>query len=173
MKLFYALTFDEASRSRLYALARTLLPLSRQARVTPMKNIHLTLLFLGEVEAADMGQLTGELGALPPLPTTYRCNTLGSFGSIIWASIEPDEPLRACNAALVNRLKEEFPYIDRRPLVPHITLMRKADKLAFPSFRPIELTAESIALLHSCQERGSVTYTPMASRPLAGNPASP
>lgn len=162
MRLFYALTFDEASRTRLHRIART----AEVGTPTRAENIHLTLLFIGEAGGRDITCLKGVLSALPPIPTTYRCNGLGSFGSIIWAAVEPAEPLITCNTALVKDLKVEFPWIDTRPLTPHITLVRKAQRKDLSPFTPFEINAESISLMHSHRVGGVLTYTPIAVRPL-------
>ena len=104
MRLFYALTFDEASRTRLHRIART----AEVGTPTRAENIHLTLLFIGEAEGRDITYLKGVLSALPPIPTIYRCSGLGSFGSIIWA--QSNLPSRSSLYGIGQRLKVEFPH---------------------------------------------------------------
>ena len=55
MRLFYALTFDRSTRTKLHQLATTLAPTPAMGRPVEGDQLHLTLLFLGEVdhEAAE------------------------------------------------------------------------------------------------------------------------
>ena len=71
MRLFYALTFDRPSRTKLHHLATTLAPTPAMGRPVEGDQLHLTLLFLGEVDHEAAETLKTMLSLLPPLPTRY------------------------------------------------------------------------------------------------------
>lgn len=166
MRLFYAVTLDEGSRNRLAELATSLTAPPHQGRITPAANFHLTLLFVGEVGEGALPYLTEALKGLPPLPLSYRCERLGSFSSIIWASVDAHQQLRACNSVLVERLRNRLDSLDDRVLVPHITLVRSSNLKTLPAITPFSVKAESVALMHSHRQQGILTYTPIASSSL-------
>jgi len=170
MRLFYALTFDRPSRTKLHHLATDLAPTPAMGRTVDIEQLHLTLLFLGEVDHEAVGPLASALTLLPPLPTRYQCSGIGSFfrrgGSILWAGVEPSAPLLEANRILVDATKNLGLAVDTRPLAAHITVVRKGRITTLPTVKPFVLNAEAVVLMHSHQERGQLTYTPLASYPL-------
>ncbi len=170
MRLFYALTFDRPSRTKLHHLATTLAPTPAMGRPVEGDQVHLTLLFLGEVDHEAAETLKTMLSLLPPLPTRYQCSALGSFprpgGSILWAAVEPDAPLKKANRILVESTRALGLSVEKRALSAHITLVRKGRIETLPAINPFVLNAEAVVLMHSHQERGTLTYTPLASAPL-------
>ena len=170
MRLFYALTFDRPSRTKLHHLATTLAPTPAMGRPVEGDQLHLTLLFLGEVDHEAAETLKTMLSLLPPLPTRYQCSALGSFprpgGSIIWAGVEPFAPLQEAHRILVGATKDLGLAVDTRPLTAHITVVRKGRRETLPAIKPFVLQSEAVVLMHSHQERGRLTYTPLASYPL-------
>lgn len=170
MKVFYALTFDEPSRNALHRLALSLAPHSWMGRPTRIELLHLTLLFLGEVDYGAVKPLEDLLDTLIPIPTAYTCSAIGSFARrpdrILWAAIEPGEPLIATNRHLAQAVDALGYPFDPSPLTAHVTLVRKAKKVTALPFTPFGVRAEQIVLMHSCIQRGQLVYTPLATRSL-------
>lgn len=170
MRLFYALTFDRPSRTKLHHLATDLAPTPAMGRTVDIEQLHLTLLFLGEVDREAVGPLASALALLPPLPARYQCSSIGSFyrrgGNIIWAGVEPSVPLQEAHRILVGATKDLGLAVDTRPLTAHITVVRKGRRETLPAIKPFVLQSEAVVLMHSHQERGRLTYTPLASYPL-------
>jgi len=170
MRVFYALTFDESSRAELHELALTLAPRPALGRPTRAELLHLTLLFLGEVGYGAIEPLKDALDTLDPIPTTYSCSAIGFFAQrrrrILYAELEPAEPLIRANRRLAEAVEELGYPFDPAPLTAHVTLVRDARRIAASQFSPFAVTAEDIVLLHSCIQRGRLIYTPLAVYPL-------
>lgn len=141
MRLFVAVALPDAVREevrRRVAAERRRLP---AARWTPPENLHLTLVFLGQVDEGTVAGLERELAAAcaPHPPLTLRLAGAGCFppppprgkarpARVGWLAIEVEEgserlaALQADAAAAAHRAAD-FPAEDR-PFSPHLTLVR-------------------------------------------------
>ncbi|MGD0586172.1 MAG: RNA 2',3'-cyclic phosphodiesterase [Oryzomonas sp.] len=134
MRLFIAIELPDEIK-RLLEGMRTDIPGSRWV---PLEQIHLTLAFLGEVDDATIGLLTGALATIKAPGFNLYFSAPGCFpdrrrSRVLWVGLEP-EPLLNSLASLVreavlacNISQEE------RPFSPHITLAR----LKFPAQREV------------------------------------
>jgi len=152
---------------------------------------HLTLLFLGEVPADDVGRIVAALGpvgsALPPFDVTI--DGVGAFPSrerprVVWVgATEGAEAL----TALAHRVREALsmpPDEGRREaFVPHLTLLRvrsPADRryadalLSGTASRPAprRFRVTEFVLKESVLSSRGATHTVVAAFPLSG-PAAP
>lgn len=127
-RLFFALWLDAAPRAALGRLAQTLHP-QCGGRAVPNRNIHLTLVFLGDVEASripDLCALASEVVA-PGFELAIDTVNYWRHNRIVWAT--PQEcpaALQALVTALERALKAGGFGFDGRPYMPHITLLRAA-----------------------------------------------
>ena len=134
-------------------------------RAIPARNIHLTLVFLGDVERAS----------LPHIESLARAVTAPRFAlgvdrvpywrhnRIVWAGVAQCPPAAA---ALVGQLEaavaEAGMRVERRPYVPHITLLRDARHApAEASVPTIAWPVDRYALVESApRDRGRI-YEPL------------
>ncbi|KAA1171922.1 RNA 2',3'-cyclic phosphodiesterase [Marinobacter salinexigens] len=99
------------------------------ARWQSAGQLHLTLVFLGEVADARLPEVVTSLEGLSlPMFDLDVCS-LGCFGSAsaphnLWAGIEPEEPLAALHHELRTRLEGIGFAFESRRFRPHITLAR-------------------------------------------------
>jgi 2'-5' RNA ligase len=127
-RLFFALWLDAAPRAALGRLAQALHP-QCGGRAVPNRNIHLTLVFLGDVEARRIPDLyTLAAGVVAPT-FELAIDTVNYWrhNRIVWAA--PQEcpaALQTLVAALERALKAGGVGFDGRPYLPHITLLRGA-----------------------------------------------
>lgn len=141
MRIFVALALPDEVREevgRRVAAERRRLP---AARWTPPENLHLTLVFLGQVDDDAIAGLERELAAAcaPHPPLTLRAAGAGCFppppprgkarpARVGWLAIEVEEgnerlaALQADAAAAAHRAVD-FP-VEERPFSPHLTLAR-------------------------------------------------
>lgn len=130
LRLFFALWPTAELQGELYQLACRLQPQAHgpALRVMQPENIHLTLLFLGQVPTArleELLQMAAEI-RLPPFALTL--DKLGSFpqAHVVWVGISQPPPtlFQLADALRLGCAPLGLP-LDPRPLSPHLTLLRK------------------------------------------------
>ncbi len=166
MRLFYALTFNPSTQTAIHARARDLLG----GRGVQPEHIHLTLAFLGKRSHDELDALIDTLTTLPSDPLELTIRSLSSFAQrgteTVWAAVEPQKPVIDLHNRLKKALAEREMFYRSSSFIPHITLARRVRCAPLPKIIPLSITVQSIALIHSYQKRGTLTHTPLATRPL-------
>jgi RNA 2',3'-cyclic 3'-phosphodiesterase len=159
-RLFFAAWPAPAIQAALGKLAQDL-KRDCGGRAIPAHNIHLTLAFLGDVARDRLPALE----ALAAAVTARRFERAVSrveywrHNRIAWAGVEQcPEPLQALVAGLERVLAPEGFRFERRPYVPHITLLRDARRAPSPAgLAAIPWQVSRYALVDSVpHERGRV-----------------
>ena len=158
-RLFYALWPDDHTRLDLVRLNRSIE--AKGFRPVQPHNIHVTLVFLGNVDAASELLLKHSVTGISAKPFTLTFDQLSYWSRpkvlCLTCSQLPDEVEK-----LVTALNREVAscglQTDTRPYKPHITLARHAKYLPDINFEPIVWRAESFCLVESCSEPGGVSY---------------
>jgi 2'-5' RNA ligase len=170
-RLFFALWPAPGVRGALDQLGRKLRTAcgGRQMRAN---NIHLTLVFLGNVELARLDALRAVADAVRVEPFAMILERLGwwKHNRVAWAAPETaPEPLQS----LVRQLQEGlrgagFAFDDRPFYVPHITLLRNArcEAVEWPPFGPLEWSADEFVLVRSATREEGATYEAIGRWPL-------
>lgn len=135
-------------------------------------NLHLTLLFLGPVEAADADCLCSGAQRLQVPPFTLSLRRLGGFGRAGVRWIAPEEapaPLLALAAALRSVAADCALVVEQRPFHAHVTLARKVRRPA-PALLERALTwpVDAFCLVESRSDRRPVEYRVLRRWPLSG-----
>lgn len=159
MRLFVAVRPEGLSRAM---LEQTQQGLRRQGRGTfPHPSaLHLTLAFLGQTERLDAAR-----AAVETLSGSGRFSLtaegLGRFGDTWWAGTTPCPALEALAASTRRALEAEGFSLEKRPFVPHITLVRhyrpKTNPVAV-TMPPVTWEVGKIELLESLQREGRAVY---------------
>ncbi len=122
MRVFLALDLPTAIRSQL-VLQQFLLPVKRKQ---PPENFHITLVFLGEAQPAQLEELDLALSRLQLAPLTLRLAGLGLFGKAkahnLHALVTPTPELTALQEKLVRLARAAGFAPEARRFVPHVTL---------------------------------------------------
>ncbi len=150
-KLFFALWPDPETRDGLRRIGRGLS--SHGGRPTHPEDLHLTLVFLGQVEAERFDCVIQAAEAVSAGPLQFKIDRAGHWKrpKILWCGpSEPSQPLQQ----LVEDLQEELAQCDfqpeKRPYCPHVTLARKARPMEDCALEePLEWRAEEFALVSS------------------------
>jgi 2'-5' RNA ligase len=127
MRLFLGLPIPPEQAQALTRLTQAIeLPKGRR---TAPENIHLTLVFLGEVAEPTLPSIEHELSKLNFAPFPLKLTSLNTFprAGVLFAEVEPTRPLLHLQAKLAATMArcgftQEDP--EARPYHPHITLAR-------------------------------------------------
>ncbi|WP_370151250.1 RNA 2',3'-cyclic phosphodiesterase [Streptacidiphilus sp. EB129] len=143
MRLFVAVVPPPAAIQELTGVVAALrgLPQGRALRWTGEPTWHVTLAFLGQVEAEAVSGLEARLAAVAegrPAPE-LRLAGGGCFGDrALWAGLRGDTgPLRALAEAVTDAARSTGVDLDDRPFRPHLTLARTAGRSTAGGLGPL------------------------------------
>lgn len=171
MRVFFALWPDAPVSAELDAAAGELHKLRGGRRSRP-DTLHLTLVFIGELDANRLPELlaAAEDIAVPGFDVLFdrtdcwRHNQIAFLG----ASQTPFALLKLVTQLESRLTARDIPF-DRRPYVPHITLLRKADcnpEMTNPALAPIRWPARDFVLVSSSLRSGGALYEQLGRWPL-------
>jgi len=148
-RLFFALWPGEGVRARLADWSRELHALCG-GRAPPAQDLHLTLAFLGQVSARNVGQVERAAQEVSPQAATLVLDRPGFWkhNRIAWAGTssapaELDSVARGLREALA-RFRIAF---DPKPFVPHVTLLREArEPRSLPALEAIRWDLDGFVL---------------------------
>ncbi|MBE0626564.1 MAG: RNA 2',3'-cyclic phosphodiesterase [Burkholderiales bacterium] len=170
VRLFFALWPPKDLQAGLAAWARQAAGSGRAMR---SENIHLTLAFLGAVDAALVPDLTALAAGVRFAAFRLRLDRVGYWKHkrIVWCGAAQDpEALGALVGSLRGRLCAAGMRYDPRPFVSHVTLVREASGIsAAPPWIPLLWEAGDFALVRSARVEGRLSYQPLQRFPAAGN----
>jgi 2'-5' RNA ligase len=159
-RLFFALWPDAGIQRALGALAQDLKH-KCGGRAVPAHNLHLTLIFLGNVERVRMPRLEALAAGIrvARFELAVDCVEFWRHNRIVWAGASHcPGALQALVARLGQGLAAEGFRSDERPYLPHATLLRNAHRPpAMATVPAIVWPVARFALVESApRERGRV-----------------
>jgi 2'-5' RNA ligase len=162
MRCFLAAWPDAAARQRCGDLTESLRPHADHGRVMRPENLHLTLAFIGDLPDAMGANVAAACAALPPLACDWQLTEIGFFARprVLWAG----GPLTPALAEIASRARAlldatQVAY-DRKPFVPHVTLLRDVRRFDGPReiAPPIEWPIREVALFRSGRDERGARY---------------
>jgi RNA 2',3'-cyclic 3'-phosphodiesterase len=185
IRSFVAVEISNEARQQLADLLRRLQcePGAPVRWVRP-EAMHLTLAFLGEVDAdllASAGTRLVEVVRQHPA-FTARLKGLGAFPSqararVVWAGMEQGkDPVCALRADVVKTLRSVGYEPEKRPFSPHLTLGRlrvpgDVGRVVATQFESGAFAVERVVLFRSVLQPSGPVYSALAQFPLAIQPA--
>ncbi len=161
-RLFFALLPDEDTKEVLQQLSTTLLLSTRQR--TRAENWHVTLVFIGNVNAAMVPKI---IHAAMPIKTqafTLVFDQLEFWrkkGIVCLTCSEPEAIVNNLVAQLSTPLADLDLKLDARPYYPHLTLARRVQEKPTAVLEPIVWNAQQFALVESLNSDSGVIYRPL------------
>jgi RNA 2',3'-cyclic 3'-phosphodiesterase len=158
-RLFVALWPDEETRQHCATISSTLAV--GQARPVPAANMHVTLLFLGNI--APDTEAAFKLGttsiAIPKINLCFDQISFWKKPRILCLTTSKPEPEAISLAAQFSELAKDLGIlIENRPLTPHITLVKNASNLTPQAFEPVVWQSNSVCLVESLPNANGVSY---------------
>jgi|LSQX01.3.fsa_nt_gb 2'-5' RNA ligase len=159
MRLFIAFKFDEATKKRLLDIQQKLKN-STTGNFTRPENLHLTVLFLGEV--TDYSPARESMARHFTSPVTLSFAKIGSFkNNIFWVGVEQNPDLEKLHQGICADLEQAGYKVNcNNRFCPHVTLGREValsgDSLSFEAF---SMKARRLSLMKSERVNGTLKYT--------------
>lgn len=125
MRLFIAIELPDELKRKLERL-RMEIP---GVRWVPAEQLHLTLVFLGEVDEATTAILTAQLaqiqtGAFELSPCGIGCFPDRRRPRVVWLGVKPEPKLLSLAQAVQQTVMAAGIILEERPFSPHLTLAR-------------------------------------------------
>ena len=160
-RVFYALWPERALAEQLAEHA-TVLHAAVGGRVTQTDSIHLTLAFLGDVEATRLDELLRPPAIVTADRFALSLERLGAWNhnGIGWvAPAVTPAPLADLQAHLSDWLESIGFMLEKRAFKPHVTLLRKATgKVATVAIEAIRWRVDEYVLVRSTLDAGGSRY---------------
>jgi len=177
MRLFIAINLNEEIKDYLMEAIRELQWHAEKGNFTRRENLHLTLVFLGEVDTDRLGAVKSAMNRIHGAPFRLAVSGFGKFkrngGDIHWAGVEKSEPLFSVQKQLSEELVKAGFSLEERAYSPHLTLGREirlrdpsANIYASLSQVKKEMNVTRISLMKSERIKGILTYTEIFGRDL-------
>jgi 2'-5' RNA ligase len=130
VRLFVALEIPSTVRENLANFMKQLRPLAPQPRWVRPENLHVTLKFIGETPAENLGAIRSALAAIRSAQdVTIEFRGLGFFPSekrprVFWAGMESSPNLKTLASDMERAMEKLGIPPEQRPFSPHLTLAR-------------------------------------------------
>lgn len=159
-RLFFALWPDDAIRQHCLDVVNKLS--GQGLRPVAPKNLHVTLLFLGNIDAEQQAGISAAADALsvPPIMelTFDRLSFWKKPAIYCLTGRRFDREVAALVEQLASIATQYGVMVDERPFKPHITLARKAKASVVIEFESIIWRAGALCLAESCSTADGVEY---------------
>ena len=156
LRVFFALWPDASVARALAGLATMIAPES--ARLMRPETLHLTLAFVGDIDAAQLATVidAGDAVTWPRFELTIDQVAHWAHNHIVWAGASRmPAPLGDLASGLADALGERGFSLPERPFKPHVTLARKAATMEESSeFVPIDWHVREGVLV--CSDRDAL-----------------
>ncbi len=168
-RYFFALNPEDKIRKKI-VLSRS--KLSCYGRWVNTENIHLTLLFLGDLTQEQLQKVVCEAKKIIFSEFEMNLNETGFFkkSQIAWLGLNTiPEPLLILNRCLLDAAKQSNIAISQQTYKPHVTLSRKSEKLNKIAIESIKWKVIEFVLLKSIDTREGVKYQSIESFKVSHN----
>jgi 2'-5' RNA ligase len=128
-------------------------------------SLHLTLVFLGDTPLEKIPQLTAIAESQPWNAFDLEFGTIDYWkhNRIVWAAPHAvPQPLQDLVAALESALSGADFAFDRRPYVPHVTLIRDAGSPAAPPTLTFDWPVRDFTLVEAVRDERGAAYRVLA-----------
>ncbi|MBM3982733.1 MAG: RNA 2',3'-cyclic phosphodiesterase [Planctomycetes bacterium] len=184
-RTFIGIDIGDGIRKNALSLQETLAKTGAQVKWAAPESLHVTLLFLGEVDDRELHAVCKAVTAVAATeaPFVLRVGGVGAFPNarrpkVVWGGItDGADALQRLNAGLEERMFELGCYRkEKRGYTPHLTLGRVAgdsDAALLAAELPKRLTwdggrfaVDEVLVFSSDMERGGPVYTVIGRAPL-------
>ena len=124
MRLFFGLNISNENKNKLKLLQDRFVCNGRKVN---MSNLHLTLVFLGEVNEIEYNKIKECMKGFTNNSFNIKITKIKMLRDMVIGEIEDNQTLNQLQLRLSNQLTNIGLQLDNRKYYPHITLSRKSD----------------------------------------------
>lgn len=157
-RLFFALWPDDLPRA---VCARLTQDISDAGRPVVAANLHVTVLFLGQVNSEQQQAMMEAANRIPPAAMQLCFDHLAYWKKpaiVCLRARQTDANLSVLVEQLTLAAEQNGIVVEQRSYVPHVTLLRKATYLPPLQFEPVIWVSRSFCLVESCSTPQGVEY---------------
>ncbi len=158
-RLFFALWPSQSVRAEIYALNQRV-ALSNVRHLRP-ENLHLTLLYLGMIDAATQQAIVDSVGQITAAKFEFVLDGLAHWQEprilCLTVSQQPKAMLDLVQA-LIAIVKPLPIFLHDRPYRAHVTMVRKVKQPYALAVPPIHWQASEFVLVESCSTPNGIRY---------------
>ena len=159
-RLFFALWPDDKTRKAIASVAKQVSS-HHQGKPIHTDNLHLTLAFLGNVNNAQRDCMENIAESLSITPFNLCLEHLGVFprAKVLWLGIkEQPNALTQLANDLAKGAKDCAIKLDEKAFKPHVSLMRKVNRLHEVEVEPIHWNVNQFCMVQSISHVEGVEY---------------
>lgn len=164
MRLFLSIPLDEKTKREIIVIRNKLRNHAESGRFTQEENLHLTLVFLGDVPKEQIPTIINIMDSAKWIPFPLLLNRMRSFkkdnGSIYWLGCEKCPMLLKLQKELADKLRVAGFKVEFKVFLPHLTLGRQivSKKSLEQEFPPIVYNVNYFSLMQSDRTNRKLTY---------------
>lgn len=158
MRLFIAIQLSEELQRTITKTMHELKKQDVKGNYVPTRNLHLTLVFIGEMK--DPEPVIKAMRSVKYKPFKLTLSEMGNFGELLWVGMKGKQGLSGLVKDIRTALdRAEVPY-DKKKFMPHITIVRKMNgKWQNIQAPKGEMTVKKVSLMKSEMKDGKRVYT--------------
>jgi 2'-5' RNA ligase len=176
MVLFIAIELEDRLKDHIHDyVQKTLRPACREGRWVSRDNYHITLKYIGDVKAQQIGMLLGLLNDAAMLSKSFvlRTGSTGVFGKhgerkarVLWIDVSGDKGALDGLRGYIETGTVKMGFKAESRFSPHITVARDVsltvEPAALDGMEPVRIEVNSISLMESRVEKGKRVYLPLS-----------
>ncbi len=157
MRMFLALNFDKEALRKINNLLLSLRKSGIKGNYTNSNNLHLTLLFLGEIDTEKMQEVMRIMDKITFESFSININKISKMKDILIMNVEKSEKLLSLQNIILKEIEKTDINFDKKAFLPHVTLVRECFSNIEKDIN-IQSFVESFILFSSERIDGKLTY---------------
>ena len=157
MRMFLALNFDKEALKKINNLLLSLRKSGIKGNYTNSNNLHLTLLFLGEINNEQMQEVIKIMDKIAFESFFININKVTKMKDILIMNVEKNEKLGFLQNSILKEIEKTNINFDKKAFLPHVTLVRECFSNIEKDIN-IQSFVDSFILFSSERIDGKLTY---------------
>ena len=163
MRTFLGIDLNSESLKKVNNLMLNLSKNGFRGNFTRKENIHLTLLFLGELDDDKINLVKNKMNEIDFSDFVIKINKVKKMKDMLILEVDKTDELMLLQKKIENKIKSLNIKVESREYYPHITLIREVNQGLNKELN-INSNVNNFYLFSSSRINGSITYTKIYER---------